>query len=361
MAACIIVVGAAPASAHTVSGQGATNYHTSLVSVTPDPPGLTVKTVDLASFIQVTWTGSIPLVIKGYSNEPYLRIGPDGVYRNKYSPSTYINVTRSYYASIPPYADAKSPPVWEKVSSGRSVLWHDHRIHWMGGRTPPQVAAAPGAFHHVFPWTIAMTEGTTAITVKGTLDWVPGSSPWPWIAFVVVLVALGIAAGRSDWWASAIAGLIGVLIVVDMVHAVGTGLDVHGSVLHKVILIFAGSYYSVVAWILGFVAIRLLRRHSVDGLFAAVFTALVIGLFGGLADVVALARSQVPFAFGTNLDRALIAASLGVAVAVVAGSILAFRRNRPAADYGEDGEEVRSPGSVLGPPGSVLGPPGAGT
>ncbi|HEY2429295.1 MAG TPA: hypothetical protein VGI06_10215 [Acidimicrobiales bacterium] len=337
MTGVILGVAAAPASAHTVSGQGATNYRTRLLSVSPALPGLAVRTVDLASFLEVTWTGSPPLVIQGYAGEPYLRIGPDGVYRNRLSPSTYLNVTRTYYATIPAYADAKAPPQWVKVSSGRTVLWHDHRIHWMGGRTPPEVAAAPGQFHHVFPWSITMTEGTTTVHVKGTLDWVPGSSPWGWVGLIVLLAVVGVVAGGSRRWAPALVALLAVLVGADIVHAVGTGLEVHGSVLHKVLLIFAGSYYSVVAWVLGAVAVRLLRRRSIDGLFAAVFTALVIGLFGGLADVVALARSQVPFLFGTVLDRLLISVSLGVGAGVVGGALLAFRRNRPPVDDGVEG------------------------
>src|SRR4029077_8770105 len=127
-------------------------------------------------------------------------------------------------------------------------------------------------------WTIVMTEGSTTVHVTGSLDWVPGSSPWPWVALIVVLALAGLAAGFSRRWAPALIALLLVLVLADVVHAVGTGLDVHGTALHKVLFIFAGSYYSIVAWVLGAVAVRLLRRGSVDGLFATVFTGLVIGL-----------------------------------------------------------------------------------
>jgi hypothetical protein len=66
-------------------------------------------------------------------------------------------------------------------------------------------------------------------------------------------------------------------------------------------------------------------------LFAAVFTALVIGLFGGLADVVSLARSQVPFEWGVRSAQVLVAVSIGVGAGLVIGSVIAFRLNRPAA------------------------------
>jgi hypothetical protein len=339
IALAFLVIQAAPASAHTVSGQGATNYKPVLLSISPDVPGLSIKTLDVGSWIQVGWTGSGTLTILGYENEPYLRIGPDGVYRNKLSPATYLNVTRTYYGTIPSYANAKAPPVWEKLSGGHSVIWHDHRIHWMGGPTPPEVRTDPGAPHVVFPWVINMTTGTTAIAVRGELQWVPGASPWPWVILIVLLGLAGIAAGRSRRWAPELLALLAVLIVTDAIHAIGTGLDVPGSAVHKTLLIFAGSYYSIVAWVLGAVAIRLLARRNVDGLFAAVFAALVIGLFGGLADIIALARSQVPFLFGMTFDRVLIAVSFGLGVGVVAGSVLAFRHNRPPMISAEDADE----------------------
>jgi hypothetical protein len=325
----VLVGTAIPASAHTVSGQGATNYRSTLTAISPPTPGLTVAVVNLGSDLKLTWTGPTNLTVFGYQGEPYLRIGPDGVYRNRLSPATYLNVTRSYGA-IPPYADATAPPDWVRLSTGRTVLWHDHRIHWMGGPTPPPVAAAPGSFHQVVTWTVKMSDAGKPIVVTGTLDWVPGSSPWPWLALVLALAVLGTLVGASRHWARGLAALVAVLVAADMVHAIGTGIYAAGSVGHKFAVTFTGSYYSVVAWVLGAVAIRLLLKRSVDGLFAAVFTALVIGLFGGLADVVSLARSQVPFEWGVVAAQVLVAVSIGAGVGVVIGSVIAYRFNRPA-------------------------------
>ena len=347
-ALALLLLTAPPASAHTVSGQGATNYRSTLTGVSPALPGLRVAVVNLGSDLRVTWTGPSQLTIFGYQGEPYLRIGPDGVFRNRLSPATYLNVTRSLGA-IPPYADANAAPDWVKLSGGRSVLWHDHRIHWMGGPTPAPVAAAPGSFHHVVTWKLNMTEAGTPIVATGTLDWVPGSSAWPWIGLIVGLAVVGIVVGASRRWASGLLALVAILVGTDILHAVGTGLFASGSMVHKLLFVIGGSYYSVVAWVLGAVAIRLLAKRSVDGLFAAVFAALVIGLFGGLADVVSLARSQVPFQWGTTMEQVLVSVSIGVSAGVAVGSILAFRFNRPSPAV--------EPGA---PPDAAFGAAGAG-
>jgi hypothetical protein len=330
---------AAPASAHTVAGQGATNYRTTLGAITPPTPGLRVKVLDAGSLIELRWTGTYDLIVLGYGREPYLRLGPEGVYRNRLSTATYLNVTRTYGA-VPSFADDSAPPQWVKLSSGHVAVWHDHRIHWMGAATPPDILAAPKAVHLVDDWQILLTSSrltaplpltaAPSFTINGTLQWVPGPSPWPWTAVLVVLAAVGVGAALTRRWAGFLASLLVALIVVDVVHAVGTGFDQYGSLAHKLLYVVVGSYYSMLAWVVGVIAIRLLRRHNTDGLFAAIFTGLVIGLFGGAADVVALARSQVPFLWGPAVDRGLIAVSCGAGAGVFAGAVIAYRRHRPA-------------------------------
>jgi hypothetical protein len=282
------------------------------------------------------------LIVLGYEGEPYLRVGPDGVFRNSRSPATYLNTTRYGGVTVPPDADPNAPPNWVKIGSGRTVLWHDHRTHWMGGTLPISVRRSPSSFHTVFPWKIDLTEAGRPIEITGSLNWVPGSSSGPWLAGLVLLAAVGIVAGTTRRWAPAMLAFTALIVVADVLHAVGTGLAFAGSVGYR-LLILGGSYYSVVAWALGVVAVRLLSRKSIDGLFAAVFTGLVIGLFGGLADVGSLWRSQVPFAWGTTFARVIVMVSIGGSVGLVVGAIVAFRRNRAKPGAEAEVEQAITP------------------
>lgn len=163
---------APPASAHSVSGQSATNFQTTLRSVEPAVPGLEVKVVEAGSRLEVENRTGQELVVIGYKDEPYLRIGPDGVFENKLSTSTYIS--RSRKGGKPPEAAEKArigDTDWEKVSSEPIARWHDHRIHWMGeGTLPPQVEDE-GERTRVFGWEIPMASGGRPVEVRGTLTW----------------------------------------------------------------------------------------------------------------------------------------------------------------------------------------------
>src|SRR4051794_19559227 len=91
----VVGAGAAPACAHAVSGVSATNYETRLTGVDPGlPPGVRVRVVESGSRLELVNRSGTEVAVAGYTGEPYLRVGPDGVFENLESPSTYINATR---------------------------------------------------------------------------------------------------------------------------------------------------------------------------------------------------------------------------------------------------------------------------
>ena len=119
------------------------------------------------------------VVVPGYSDEPYLRIGPDGVWRNANSPATYINLDRFARVDVPEHAQGQEEPDWVQISTESAYVWHDHRTHWMSeDLLPPAVAADPSRPHTVFEWTVPLVHGGTPVEVDGVLTWSPPPSPW---------------------------------------------------------------------------------------------------------------------------------------------------------------------------------------
>ncbi len=327
---------AQPASAHTVSGVGATNWKTSIIGFSPPVPGLSVKVIEDGSRLELTDHGP-EVVILGYDGEPYLRVGPRGVFENTLSPATYLNCSRKG-CPVSPIANAEAPPQWKQISSGQTARWHDHRTHWMGGQPPPDVQRAPGRVHQRPPWTVNLVQGDSHIALTGRLTWVPGQSPGPWLLLALGLAVVAAALGVFGYWGLPLAVLVAVLTVNDFYHAVGIAWSFSGGFWTKVGKLFSGSFYSTIGWVLGILAVWLLAKRRVDGLYAAVFAGISAALFTGLLDITVLSRSQAPFNGLIGVDQLTVAVSLGLGVGVATAAFVALRR--VPRDTDADGEEL---------------------
>ncbi|MDQ1369006.1 MAG: hypothetical protein QOF20_1359 [Acidimicrobiaceae bacterium] len=327
-----LVASAAPASAHSVSGVGATNWRTTLSSITPATAGLTVRVVENGSRLEVTNHGP-EVVVLGYDAEPYLRIGPQGVFINTRSPAAYLNCSRSG-CSVPPIADSNAAPKWEQFSSGRTALWHDHRIHWMGNQLPPEVARAPGERHVQAQFTITMLQGPNRITVRGEYTWVPGPGPFPWLVLAAALAAVAVVVAVTRSWL-VLAVATGVVVAVDLGHAVAVAWSWAGGPLFRVAQLFEGSSYQIPGWILGALGVRLLWRGRARGRQAAACAGASAVLFTGLLDFPVLSRSQAPFAGPIGLDRLCVAVCLGLGLGVALGALALIRADRPRIEYAD--------------------------
>jgi hypothetical protein len=327
---------AQPASAHTVSGVGATNWKTSIIGFSPPVPGLSVKVIEDGSRLELTDHGR-EVVILGYDGEPYLRVGPHGVFENTLSPATYLNCSRKG-CPVSPIANAEAPPQWKQISSGQTARWHDHRTHWMGGQPPPDVQRAPGRVHQRPPWTVNLVQGDSHIALTGRLTWVPGQSPGPWLLLALGLAVVAAALGVFGYWGLPLAVLVAVLTVNDFYHAVGIAWSFSGGFWTKVGKLFSGSFYSTIGWVLGILAVWLLAKRRVDGLYAAVFAGISAALFTGLLDITVLSRSQAPFNGLIGVDQLTVAVSLGLGVGVATAAFVALRR--VPRDTDADGEEL---------------------
>ncbi len=58
------------------------------------PEGISVKIIEFGNRLRLSNAGDQVVSVPGYSSEPYLQIGPDGVRRNVNSPATYLNSSR---------------------------------------------------------------------------------------------------------------------------------------------------------------------------------------------------------------------------------------------------------------------------
>jgi hypothetical protein len=325
---------AGPASAHVGGGAAGSDFDGRLRSVSPELPGVTVRLLDFGDQLEVVNRTGTELAVPGYSGEPYLRIGPDGVWRNELSPATWLNLDRYGRTPVPDDADIAAAPRWQQVSTQPQYVWHDHRTHWMTeGQLPPVVAADPGSAHTVSQWTVPMTYGGTDVVVAGELTWSPPPSGWLiWPVYVLLLggtVAVGWLAPRPRPLAAALA--LGALAAVY--HALATpepatSVSSHAGAIVSALL---PALLVVLAAALG-VRAALRGRGVLTGLTAVVAGWLM--LVEGLPDVDVLWTAHALTTGPEPLARAAVAVLIAGGLGLVAGGIGAARRFRDDARQG---------------------------
>jgi hypothetical protein len=299
LAALAVVATASPAAAH--SGKVVASDYKATITHNVDVPGVRVRLIEGGGRLELTSTRAT-VVVLGYEDEPYLRIGPRGVEENLRSPSTYVNRSLTSRAEPPASADAKAAPRWHRTSTGSTARWHDHRTHYMGTPLPDRVT----------PWQITFVLGGDRHTVSGALVHVPGPSTVPWLAVAIVLAAIAIGAGRR-----ALVPALVALLVLDAVRVAGLTFEAADGRLAQAVNV---GIVDLVGWALAITALVRIRAAQHDGVLAAGVTGLLLAIAGGVLDWGDLGKSQLAVVTPAPLHRFCIAAvaGLGAGLAFVA-------------------------------------------
>lgn len=326
------------ADAHSAGNSPSSNYVTTIESVTVTPrnsahsTGFRLRSIEAGSRLELRWLSGAEVAVPDYDDRPYLRIGPNGAFVNTQSNAYYLNRDRNGATSLPTDLHPEGPPTWLRFTTQPVARWHDHRAHRMGG-DPPNVTADPGHRHIVQEETITFSQGASTVAAVVRVSWVPGPSPAPF------LLAAGVGAGVLSAWGSwatrrgrqvrtFCSVLVGLLVAVDAVHLTGIAFGIRGTLSSSLGRMMSIGYASVAAWVVGLIGVLVLHvRKAEDGFYLATFSAALITLVGGLADLGVLSRTSIPFAFPVAWARWSVAATLAAGVAIV---VTAVRATRPS-------------------------------
>jgi len=178
-----LVGGSAAYAGHTHgsggSGLDARYYRCLVTTIEPRVPGLDLTVPDDGELVTLDNRTGLPVEVRGYSGEPYLRVGPDGVSENEVSMSSRLNRGLGSTAQPLPAVAAepwRTPPSWRRTTAGTQVSWPDFRVRMTTPLRPPLVAHDPGRPQRVFDWTIPLTVGGRPVLVRGEVRWT-GQSP----------------------------------------------------------------------------------------------------------------------------------------------------------------------------------------
>ncbi len=320
-----LVASSTPAAAHGVAGVQPSNYRTRILAIAPAVDGITLRPVDLGDRLELENDTSKDVVVLGYDGEPYLKVGPGGVFENVRSPAAYANRDR-HGGVIPEDADARAEPEWRKIRSEPMIRWHDHRTHWMGANRPVSVQKDPGREQVVQEWKLTLRRGDRDVTVTGDVVWVPPPSPFPWLGLAGLLGVAVVVASRTRHWPAVLGLAIGVLVALELAHIIGLWTATSVGTGTKL----AAGAYSLGGIGVGLAAIAwlILARDPYDAWPLALIAGLFLFVSGGLADLSTLNHSQLPTTLPPAVARLSVAGALGLGagVMVAAGS----RMRRPA-------------------------------
>ncbi|MFI7216450.1 hypothetical protein [Micromonospora maritima] len=333
VAATALLALAAPAAAHGADAPDGTDYRGAVTGVSPDRPGLTARMVEAGARLELTNRTDAAVTVLGYSGEPYLRVGPDGVFENSRSPATWLNRTLAGETRLPAEADPAAPPDWRRIDDGPTARWHDQRTLWREDAPPAAVAAAPDREQRVRDWVVPLRAGTDRIEVRGTLDWVPPPDPYPWwvaatLGFLVIGAAglvpggtiAGVRALRAVGALLALGGVAAVALTVG--RAVDTGGPGLGGLLTELL---TGQVWTLLTGLgaLAAGAYALARRPAAD--FTLALAGACLTLFAGVSNLAVLSRSVPPAAGPPGLTRVLVALALATGAGAVAAGLLRLR------------------------------------
>jgi hypothetical protein len=236
------------------------------------------------------------------------------------------------------------------VAPGASAYWADPRVAFASAQpVPPSRRLA---------WTIPLRVGDEDVTVLGEQRWPPPPAASLWWLLLAAMVAIpsvvvavstrgtrgggaGSRAGGSPAGArsqgAGSADLPG-LKVARMVVAVSTLVVIIAHVVHiygsalvpaqgEVIWLFlSAAGFAVVAWPIGLAgSYATMRGHQAGPLLCLVAGALIAVIISP-ADIFSFYDAVVPFAWGADLDRFLIALNVGGGLGVITAATILLRR-----------------------------------
>ena len=325
----LVLSGATAAAAHTDRGVAGSNYAGRVLSTSEPMPGVSLRVTEFGDSLELLNRSPVTVTVYGYSDEEYLRIGPDGVWRNANSPATYLNIRRDGTTQLPANAEAGAAPDWQRISTQPEYSWHDHRTHWMLSSLPPQVAADPEREHTIINWQVPLTYDETAVTVDGELTWAPpptGALWWPLYLLILVAGALAGLLGRT---ARPLAVLLFASTAAAVWHLTATpqsGL----TALDRALAMGAASLPTLVLAAVTAVGVRAALRGS--DLLAGMLSGVVgfMLLVQGLPDVDVLWSANVITGGPVALARLSVALLIFGGLGLLLGAAAAVRRFRPA-------------------------------
>ncbi len=285
----LLPAAATPAAAHA-GGLSSSASEAVVVGLEPVVPGLRVRAVEFGARLRLDNGTAAPVVV-----EP-----------------------------VP----GSAVPVPSAVEPGGTAFWADPRITAAADAERP-----PGA---VSTWVVPLRVGEQPVLVRGEQRWPPPPSGLWWAAVALALVVpavAGVLGAGHRWGRVVLAAATAVVIGAHLLHVLGSAGVPQDQPYPLMLLSAAG--YALLGWPLGAVGAWLAARGNPVGPLLCCAAGGLFAVVIAPVDAFTLVDAVVPFSWGADLDRALVALTLGGGLGVVVAGVAALRRGTlpaPAPD-----------------------------
>jgi hypothetical protein len=307
----------------------ATNFQARLSGITP-ASAVEGKVVDGDRALWLRVNANSTILIPGAESEPLLRFDRSGVFVSLRSLTAQSD--RIDHFDLRPDPNPHPQPLWHRLSSGHSYLWHAHRLHAL-----EPLARGHRATAVLGRWSVPLLLNGRREALVGTLIYRARGSALPWILIACALAvissgALVFSAGAARRLAVGVA-----LVTMLLVWAVRIGRELYGRPSVGV----TGYVEIALTSLVGFGLLYGLSRRDQG---VRVFTAFLVGfgcLYEGLTMLPVLTHAVALTVLSTLAARLAVAAILGPGVGVFAVTLR--EQFREGAIAGTPDVEAASP------------------
>jgi hypothetical protein len=319
-----------PASALAHVGKSApvaTDFQARISGIRPATDALEAKIVDGDRALWLRVQAAATVLVPGAEGEPLLRFDRGGVFVNLRSLTAQSDRIDRY--DLRPDPNPHARPLWHRVTSDHSYLWHEHRLHAL-----EQLARGHHTTAVLGRWSVPLLVDGQPHALAGVLVYRPPGSTWPWI---VLACAIAVVWSSSLALSSSVAGRLavgGALAATLLIWTVRIGRELYGRP-----KVGVTGYVEIAVTSLVGVGLLYGLVHRDRGV--RVFTAFLVGfgcLYQGLTMLGVLTHAVALTVLPTPAARLAVAAILGLG-----GGVLAITLRE---QLGDSATERYDPGGV---------------